>query len=119
LPSGPKEFIFEQRIPLYGGFSENDLIEQPAIDLFDRLGWKTINLFGEFKDGKSSEGRESRRDVILPARLMVALKKLNPNVPETALDEAQKLLASERRHLDPVRASSLMSSRKVSSPTAP
>ena len=103
-PDRPDENVYEQRIPLYGGFSENDLIEQPAIDLFGRLGWKTINFFGEFKDGKSSEGRESRRDVILPARLTAALKRLNPYVSETALDEAKKLLVSERRHLEPVRA---------------
>src|ERR1700688_2087373 len=104
LPDGPKEFFYEQRIPLYGGFSEKDLIEQPAIDLFGRLGWKTINLFGEFKDGKSSEGRESRRDVMLPLRLKAALKRLNPNISETGLDEAQKLLTAERRDLPPVRA---------------
>jgi type I restriction enzyme, R subunit len=104
LASDSDASLYEQRIPLYGGFSENDLIEQPAIDLFDKLGWKTLNLFGEFKDGKSTEGRESRREVILPVRLKAALKKLNPHLPETALDEAQKLLASERRHLDPVRA---------------
>jgi type I restriction enzyme R subunit len=104
LAKEPDADLYERRIPLYGGFSENDLIEQPAIDLFGQLGWKTVNLFGEFKDGKSTEGRESRRDVILPARLNAALQKLNQNVPETTLDEAQKLLASERRHHNPVRA---------------
>jgi hypothetical protein len=45
---GSRDTPYEQRIPLYGGFPENDLIEQPAIDLFGKLGWKTVNLFGEF-----------------------------------------------------------------------
>jgi type I restriction enzyme R subunit len=104
LSDGPKEVAYEQRIALYGGFSENDLIEQPAIDLFGQLGWKTINLFGEFKEGGSTEGRESRRDVVLPTRLKAALKRLNPHIPDTGLDEAQKLLTTERRDLAPVRA---------------
>jgi type I restriction enzyme R subunit len=104
VPNEREPGLYEQRIPLYGGFSESDLIEQPAVNLFGQLGWKTINLFGEFKDGKSTEGRESRRDVILPTRLKAALKSLNPDVLEVNLDEAQKLLTSERRHLNPVRA---------------
>ena len=40
--------------PLFGGFSENDLVEQPAIDLFAELGWATGNLFGEFAHGASA-----------------------------------------------------------------
>jgi len=31
------EPVYEQRIPLYGGFSEIDLIEKPAIDLFGQV----------------------------------------------------------------------------------
>jgi type I restriction enzyme R subunit len=95
----------EPRVPLYGGFSESDLIEQPAIDLFGQLGWKTINLFGEFASGKSTEGRESRREVFLPIRLKSAIKTLNADLPESAIDEAYKVLVSERPHIEPVRAS--------------
>jgi len=103
--AGSDEMLREQRLPLYGGFSESDLIEQPAIDLFAQLGWETINLFGEFSGGRSTEGRESRRDVFLPIRLKTALKKLNADLPDNAIDEAYKTLVSERPHIEPVRAS--------------
>lgn len=55
----PGNIIFEQRTPLYGGFSEADLVEQPAIDLFATLGWQTANLMSEFIGGTSSQGRAS------------------------------------------------------------
>ena len=48
---------------------------------------QTANLLGEFA-GKSPEGRASKRDAILPARLRLALKKLNPGLPGDALDDA-------------------------------
>ncbi len=65
-PGGPDDFFHEQKTPLYGGFSEADLVEQPAIELFAELGWTTGNLFGEFSHGASAEGRASKRDAILP-----------------------------------------------------
>ena len=98
------DIIYEQRTPLYGGFSENDLVEQPAIDLFKSLGWQSVNLYGEFNKGKSPEGRESKRDAILPNRLKAALKKLNPGLPDAARDEAYHTLARERNAIEPIRA---------------
>ena len=107
-PNPPTDLIFEQGAPLYGGFSENDLVEQPAIDLFRELGWQTANLMGEFggKAGgvKSTEGRESKRDAVLPNRLRLALQRLNPGLPDTAIEEACIALTSSRVALDPVRA---------------
>src|SRR5690349_7724502 len=100
--------IFEQRSPVYGGFSEDELIEQPTIDLFKNLGWQTANLFGEFGSSRaahqSSEGRESRRDAVLPRRVKSTLRRLNPQLPDAALDEAYASLIAERAALEPVRA---------------
>ena len=62
---GPHGLLHEQTLPLYGGFSENDLVEQPAIALFAELGWATGNLFGEFAHSVSAGGRTSKRDAIL------------------------------------------------------
>jgi type I restriction enzyme, R subunit len=98
------DFVYEQRPPLYGGFSESDLVEQPAIDLFHELGWAKANLFSEFAKGRSNEGRESKREAHLPDRLRAALRKLNPGLPETALDEAFLALMRERSSIDPIRA---------------
>ena len=105
-PGDPGDFQHEQRTPLYGGFSEADLVEQPAIELFSGLGWTTRNLFGEFSHGASAEGRASRRDVTLPDRMRRALKKLNPSLPDAALEDAYSTLTRERVAIDSIRANS-------------
>jgi len=102
------DLIYEQKTPSYRGFSEDELIEQPTIDLFKVLGWQTANLYGEFgtpaTPRSSPEGRESRRDAFLPNRLRASLSGLNPGVQQSALDEAYALLTSERTALEPCRA---------------
>jgi len=86
------------------GFSENELVEQPAIDLFEELGWQTANLYQETFGPQSSEGRESRREVLLPRRLRVALERLNPDVPPQGIWQAIDALARDRSTMLPVQA---------------
>jgi type I restriction enzyme R subunit len=100
----PPDIAYEQRAPLTSGFSEADLVEKPAIDLFAALGWQTANLWNEFSSGTSPEGRASKREAILPNRLRAALRSLNPHVPETALDDAFAELTRSRAAIDRVRA---------------
>ncbi len=100
----PGDIVYLQKGAHYRGFSESDLVEQPAIELFATLGWTTGNLFGEFSGGASAEGRASKRDAILPNRLRVALKRLNPALPQEALDDAYATLTRERGAIDPIRA---------------
>lgn len=100
----PPDISYEQRTPLYSGFSESDLVEKPAIDLFAALGWQTANLWNEFSAGTSPEGRHSKREAILPNRLRASLRDLNPGLPETALDEAFSELTRNRAAIDPIRA---------------
>ncbi len=57
MTPGPDDFGYQQHPPLFGGFSESDLVEKPAIELFAELGWATGNLFGEFAHGASAQGR--------------------------------------------------------------
>jgi type I restriction enzyme R subunit len=103
--NGPNEIVHEHRTPRYGGFSEADLVERPAIGLFETLGWRTADLFAEFSTiGGSSEGRASKRDAVLPNRLRAALKRLNPALPQDALDDATSILTRERGAIDPIRA---------------
>ena len=104
-PGGPDDCLREQRTPLYGGFSEADLVEQPAIDLFADLGWRPA-ICSANSPAKSPEGRASKRDAILPKRLRRALKKLNPDLPQDALDDASSELTRERVAIDPIRANS-------------
>jgi len=104
MTAGPGDGGYQQHKPQYGGFSEADLVEQPAIELFAKLGRTTGSLFGEFSGGASAEGRSSKRDEILPNRLRLALKRLNPAFPQEALDDAFSILTCERGAIDPIRA---------------
>ena len=63
-------------------FSENTLVEQPAIKLFAELGWETANCFHEFDhEGGSPLGREAGAEIVLASRLRPVPKKLNPDLP--------------------------------------
>jgi type I restriction enzyme R subunit len=104
-PGDPTDFTYQQPTPAYGGFSEAALVEKPAIKLFASLGWQTADLFAEFSGkGGSAEGRASKRDAVLPNRLRLALKRLNPALPQEALDDALSTLTRERGAIDPIRA---------------
>ncbi|MFW2132529.1 type I restriction endonuclease subunit R [Ectothiorhodospira haloalkaliphila] len=85
-------------------YSEDTLVEQPAIALFADLGWDTANLYGEWTGTVSSEGRQTQQDVVLVSRLRVALETLNPNLPTDALEKAFEELTRDRSKLLPVNA---------------
>jgi len=70
------------------GYTEDALIERPAIALLAELGWETFNAFGEFDHGASVLGRETKAEVVLKTHLREALLRLNPDVPLEALHEA-------------------------------
>ncbi len=86
--------------------SENLLIEQPAIALFQELGYKTVNAFGErYKLGpKSLLGRETLEEVVLVRDLRKALQRLNPTLPPVALRLAIDELTRSRAMLTPAYA---------------
>ncbi|MCK4515395.1 MAG: type I restriction endonuclease subunit R, partial [Spirochaetaceae bacterium] len=81
------------------GYTEDDLVEKPAIALLAELGWETINAFDEFDHGVSTLGRETRADVILVARLRSALEKLNPTVPPDVISQAIEELTRDRSRM--------------------
>lgn len=85
-------------------YSEENLVEKPAIALFGSLGWNTANLYGEWSGSVSSEGRQTQQDVVLVPRLRVALEKLNPELPADALEKAIEELTRDRSTLLPVNA---------------
>jgi len=91
--------------PRNSDYSESALIEKPAIELFSQLGWSVQNCFHEFdENGKSSLGRETKADVVLISKLKPALKKINPDISETVIDEAIKILTSDRSLMGMVSA---------------
>ncbi|WP_346842147.1 type I restriction endonuclease subunit R [Metapseudomonas otitidis] len=85
-------------------YSEDTLVEQPAIVLFESLGWETGNLYAEWTGSSSSEGRQTQQDVVLEGRLRAALSKLNPDLPSEAINLVVEELARDRSKLLPVNA---------------
>ena len=59
-------------------YTEDSLVEQPAIALFAELGWETADCFEEQFGPQGTLGRATPHEVILPARLRPALERLNP-----------------------------------------
>ncbi|KSW26999.1 MULTISPECIES: type I restriction endonuclease subunit R [unclassified Pseudomonas] len=85
-------------------YSEDTLVEQPAIALFESLGWETGSLYAEWTGSSSSEGRQTQQDVVLEGRLRAALSKLNPDLPNEAINLVVEELARDRSKLLPVNA---------------
>lgn len=85
-------------------FSEDSLIEQPSIALLGSMGWGTLDAFHEVPGEGSPLGRQTRGDVVLTARLIPALRKLNPALPEAALLAAVETLTADRSLATPAEA---------------
>jgi type I restriction enzyme R subunit len=109
-------------------YTEDQLVEQPAIGLFAELGW-TIAFGnphpgplpccapsppplpegeelgkGVWVDETGMFGRETKGEVVLVARLRAALERLNPALPSEAIAAAVDELTRDRlsaRLLDP------------------
>ena len=86
-------------------YSENALVEQPAIALFAELGYETKNVFHERFGGTTATlGRETSNEVVLIPRLRVALEKLNPGIASDALTSAIEALVQDRAAMSPAQA---------------
>lgn len=77
-------------------YSEDQLVEQPAIGLFAALGWQTLSAMEETFGPSGTLGRETKSEVVLAARLRAALCKLNPTLPAEAISAAIDELARDR-----------------------
>jgi len=86
------------------GFYEANLVEAPTLYLFASLGWETANLYHEVIGPQGTVGRESEHEVILRPRLLTALKKLNPGLPDDAHTQAIEQLTADRSTKLPVQA---------------
>jgi len=90
-------------------YTEDALIEQPAIHLFGTLNWQTVTCWEEtFGEAGQAEGqvlgRETRSDVILFSRLRTALTALNPEIPARILQEAMDEISRDRSAMSPMAA---------------
>ena len=84
--------------------SEDGIIERPALELLEELGWTPVNLMDETPGPTNPTGRTSRRQTYLPAYLRAALAKLNPALPADALTQAEETLTRDRTGMLPVNA---------------
>lgn len=77
-------------------YTEDQLVEQPAIGLFAALGWQTVSAMEETLGPGSTLGRETKGEVVLVDRLRAALTRLNPGLPAEAIQTAIDELARDR-----------------------
>ncbi|MBM4140462.1 MAG: type I restriction endonuclease subunit R [Nitrospira sp.] len=85
-------------------YTESDLIEQPAIELFKSLGFSHQDCYNETFGETGTLGRETSSDVVLKPKLKKALINLNPSLPSDAIEQAIEELTSDRSILHPVTA---------------
>ncbi len=73
-----------------GDYSEDKLIEQTSIDIFQKvLGWQTMLAYDSEGFGSNGLlGRFSKKDVLLQRHLNQALRDLNPGLPDEAYKQA-------------------------------
>jgi type I restriction enzyme R subunit len=75
-------------------YSEDQLVEQPAIGLFAELGWQTLSAMEEILGSGGTLGRQTKSEVVLTERLRASLVKLNADLPaetiEAAIDEISR-----------------------------
>ncbi len=77
-------------------YTEDQLVEQPAIRLFAELGWTTVSALEETLGGSGTLQRETPGEVVLVSRLRAALEKLSPTLPAEAIAAAIDELTRDR-----------------------
>lgn len=82
------------------GYSEDELVERPTLELLACLGYETLNGYYE----PAALGRDDQSQPILRHRLRPKLAEFNPGLPAEAIDAAIEELTQDRSALDPVRA---------------
>ena len=70
---------------MVGKYSEDILIEQPVIELFQSLGYDYQNCDHETFGKSGTLGRKTPSDVVLIPRLKQSLITLNPSVSSEAI----------------------------------
>ncbi len=77
-------------------YTEDQLVEQPAITLFAELGWTTVSATEEVFGASGTLGRDASGEVFLLPRLRAALERLNPQRPPEAIASAVDELTRDR-----------------------
>lgn len=99
LQNSPEQMLYLQPYldSMTWEYSEDNLIEQTAIDLFfNQLGWDTLLAYNKEGFGEGSTlGRLNKKEVVLKQLFFEKLKQFNPNLPEQAYNQAYEKLIEE------------------------
>lgn len=77
--------------------SEDDIERALLLRLERDFGYEVLNCYtSTAEDLNDRSGRNDKRDVILADRVLDALRRLNPGLPDTALDQALSAITSKR-----------------------
>jgi type I restriction enzyme R subunit len=76
-----------------------EALENATIKLFSELGWNTANCYDEEIGINGTLGRETRDEVVLLPKLRTALTRLNPDLPNEAVELAIEELTRSRSTL--------------------
>ena len=85
-------------------YTEDSLVEQPAIQLFAEIGWHTLSALEEVFGVGGTLGRETKGEMVLVPRLRAALDRLNPSLPPEAILGAIDQLIRDRSVMSLVAA---------------
>ena len=77
-------------------YTENQLVEQPAIGLFSKLGWQAVSAMEEVFGKGGTLGRETPGEVVILPRLRASLERLNSGLPPAAISAAADELTRDR-----------------------
>src|SRR2546426_5299885 len=77
-------------------YTEDQLVEQPAIGLFAALGWQTVSALEETFGASGTLQRETGGEVVLVSRLRAALARFNPTLPSETITAAVDELTRDR-----------------------
>jgi type I restriction enzyme R subunit len=85
-------------------YTEDSLVEQPAIQLFAELGWEALSASEEVMGACGTLGRETKSEVVLAVRLRAVLARLNRSLPPEAINAAVDELSRDRSAMTPPAA---------------
>jgi type I restriction enzyme R subunit len=85
-------------------FTEQQLVEIPAMEVFEDLEWETVNAYNEVLGADGTLGRDNKSEVFLVRPLRAAVERLNPGIPADAVDQALAEITKPRGALHYARA---------------
>ena len=85
-------------------YTEDQLVERPAIQIFSTMGWRTVSAAEEALGDGGTLGRETTAEVVFTRHLRAALARLNPSLSDETLALAVDALARDRSAMSPAAA---------------